>query len=85
MFFGPLRESVGEKTVHREAEETVGDLLAGLEADYPTLDGELLADGELPSGVAVTVNQKHLQHLDGLDTELSDGDVVRLTTAVYGG
>lgn len=83
VFFGPLREPVGEKTVHREAEGSVGDLLRALEADYPDLD--LLEDGALRADVAVTVEKQHLQHLDGLETELSDGDVVRITTAVYGG
>jgi len=85
VFFGPLRESVDEKTVRRDAERTVGDLLAGLETDYPDLEGELLDGGDLSPGIAVTVNEDHLQYLDGLATELDDGDVVRLTTAVYGG
>lgn len=83
MLFGPLRETVGEKTLHRESEGTVGELLRALESDYPELD--LLEGGALRADVAVTVEKRHLQHLDGLDTELSEGDVVRLTTAVYGG
>jgi molybdopterin converting factor small subunit len=33
----------------------------------------------------VTVNGRHAAHGAGLDTRLSDGDVVRLTTAIYGG
>lgn len=84
VFFGPLRETVGEKTVTHETDvTTVRALLADLEAAYPGLD--LLADGDLDEGVAVTVNGQHVQHLDGLETDLSGGDVVRLTTAVYGG
>lgn len=86
VFFGPLREAVGEKTVVRETDAaTVGALLADLEAAYPELADDLLADGELDPSVAVTVNEEHVQYLDGLDSALSDGDVVRLTTAVYGG
>lgn len=86
VFFGPLREAVGEKTVVRETDAaTVGALLSDLEAAYPELAGDLLADDELDPSVAVTVNEDHVQYLDGLDSDLSDGDVVRLTTAVYGG
>jgi molybdopterin synthase sulfur carrier subunit len=85
VFFGPLRESVGEKTVVRDTDATtVGDLLADLEADYPEMQA-LVEDGELVPGVAVTLNTKHVQHLAGLDTELSADDVLRLTPAVYGG
>lgn len=85
VFFGPLREAVGEKTVVRETDAvTVGDLLARLEADYPEM--QALREGdELASGIAVTLNKKHVQHLDGLDTRLSEGDVLRLTPAIHGG
>ena len=85
VFFGPLRESVGEKTVVRTTDATtVGGLLAELEAAYPDLR-TLVADGALASGIAVTLNTKHVQHLDGLDTELAEGDVLRLTPAIHGG
>jgi len=33
----------------------------------------------------VTVNRQHVQQLDGPDTVLSDGDVLRLAPPVYGG
>ncbi len=86
-FFGPLREAVGEKTVVRETDaETVGELLARLEADYPGLAGRLVqSEDALGDGLAITLDGKHVQHLDGFDTSLSDGDTVRMTPAVYGG
>lgn len=86
-FFGPLRDAVGEKAVVRETDaETVGELLAELEADYPELAGQLVqSEDALREGLAVTLDGKHVQHLDGFDTVLSDGDVVRMTPAVYGG
>lgn len=50
VFYGPFRDAVGAKTVTHETDaETVGDLLAELEAAYPSLEGELLdepTDGE---------------------------------------
>lgn len=85
VFFGTLRETVGEKTVVRDTTaETVGDLLAELEAAYPEMQS-LVEDRDLVPGLAVTLNTKHVQHLDGLDTELAAGDILRLTPAVYGG
>jgi molybdopterin converting factor small subunit len=84
-FFGPLRDPVGEKTVYREldAGATVGDLLADLECVYDGLD--LLEDGDRREHLTISVEGKDVRHLDGIDTELADGTLVRLTTAVYGG
>lgn len=86
VFFGGFREAVGEKTVRRETDAaTVGGLLGELRETYPALDGQLLADEELAGSVAVTVNERHLQQLNGLDTRIADGDVVRITQAIHGG
>lgn len=86
VFFGPFRDEVGEKTVARETDAaTVGELLAEIEASYPGLEGRLLDGEEVVSEVAVTLNDTHVQHIGGADTELSEGDVVRMTPAVYGG
>ena len=85
VFFGPLREAVGQKTVQFETEaNTAGALLVELEEAYPDLQ-QLIDDGALVDGIAVTLNGKHLPQLDGLDTVVCADDVVRLTTAVYGG
>ena len=84
-FFGPLRETVGGKTVVREvaSDAIIGDLLSKLVADYD-LDGVLTEDGDLGS-VTVTKNGTNVSHLDGLDTILEDGDVIRLAPPVVGG
>ena len=84
-FYGPLRDPVGEKTVHRELEDgaTVGDLLADLEDEYPGLD--LLENGKRRDHLTITVAGKDVRHLDETDTDLEDGALVRLTGAVYGG
>ncbi|APW98708.1 thiamine biosynthesis protein ThiS [Halobiforma lacisalsi AJ5] len=94
VFFGPFRDAVGEKTVHHEVEAdrdadrvTVGTLLADLEATYPDLEGELLADdGTATAGdTVVTVDERNVTHLDGLETELDPSSVVRMIPSVYGG
>ncbi|WP_144904553.1 MoaD/ThiS family protein [Halobellus captivus] len=86
VFFGPLRDPVGTKTVVVDTDSgTVRELLTELEDTYDGLDGRLL-DGEQLSGeIVVTWNRRHVQHEDGLETALSEDDVIRLTTAVYGG
>lgn len=86
--FGPFRESVGRKELRRDVDAgtTLGDLLASLEAEYDGLADELLDDdGELDGTSVVTVDGKHARHLDGAETELEEGTVVRLTPPVYGG
>lgn len=85
VFFGPLREPVGTKTVTVELDEgaTVRELLAELAEAYEEL--AFFEDGELRGDRTVTVEKKDVRHRDGLETGLSEGDTVRLTTAVYGG
>lgn len=85
VFFGPFRDTVGQKTLEYETDaDTVGVLLAELRELYPDLR-PIVEDGELIGKIAVTINGTHIHHLDGLQTPIEDGDVVRLTTAVYGG
>lgn len=84
-FFGPLREATGTKTVVATDVATVEELLDDLQRRFPDLAGRLRDGDGLAPEVVVTLNGRHVQHEDGLGTTLSDDDVVRLTTAVYGG
>ncbi len=85
MFFGPLREPVGTKRVVRDVPDdaTVRSLLRDLEGSYEGLT--FFEDGEVRGDRTITVEGKDVRHRDGLETPLSDGDTVRMTTAVYGG
>ena len=88
VFFGPFRDAVGRKTVRRETDaDAVGDLLVELESTYPGLEGRLVDDdGDgLAGDTVVTKNGRNVTHIDGLETELEGGDVVRLVPSVYGG
>ena len=66
---------------------TVGALLRDLESEHPSLDGRLVDEqaGETEGSTVVTIDEKNVTHLDGLDTELEDGNVVRIVPSVYGG
>ncbi|GAB3423331.1 hypothetical protein GCM10027435_29160 [Haloparvum alkalitolerans] len=86
--FGPFRDDAGTESVALETDaETYRDLLREVEARYPSLSGRLLdaEDGDLAGEVVVTRDGKNVRHLDGLDTPVSDGDVVRMIPSVYGG
>ncbi|MFW6382877.1 MAG: ubiquitin-like small modifier protein 1 [Haloferacaceae archaeon] len=87
-FFGPFREATGAKRVEFEPDAgTYRELLATIEARYPDLEGELLVPGgeDLAGDTVVSKNGRDVRHLDGLDTPVEDGDVVRLVPSVYGG
>ena len=86
-FFATFREAVGGKTVHREVDDdaTIGDLLRALEADYDGLAGNLIVDGELAPQINVLKNGREVLHLEGLNTELVDGDRVSVFPPVAGG
>jgi molybdopterin synthase sulfur carrier subunit len=87
--FGPFRDDAGVEDVGGEydPDTTVGELLRSLESEYPSLDGRLVDEeaGETAGSTVVTVDEKNVTHLHGLDTELEDGDVVRIVPSVYGG
>lgn len=86
--FGPFRDAAGVETEVRETDaETVGDLLRELELTYPNLDGQLIDEEreEIAGSTVVTRAKTDVRHLDGVDTALADGDVIRLVPSVYGG
>ena len=86
-FFATFREAAGGKTVVREFADgsDVGDVLRELEAEYGGLDGRLIEDGGLAPQINVLKNGREVLHLDGLDTDLADGDRVSVFPPVAGG
>jgi sulfur-carrier protein len=87
-YFATVREAVGERTETREFSPgtTVGDVLAALEAEYPALDGRLLADdGTVARSVTVLRNGTNVAHFEGGETELAPGDALSITPPVTGG
>ena len=65
---------------------TVGEVFAALVDQYPNLRGNLLDDaGGLHKFVNVYKEDDDIRYLDGLDTKLSDGDILSILPAVAGG
>ncbi|GAC1321470.1 MAG: MoaD/ThiS family protein [Acidimicrobiales bacterium] len=65
---------------------TVGDVLKALDAAHPGM-GERLFDeaGKLRRFVNVFVADEDVRFMDGLDTELTDGQTISIIPAVAGG
>lgn len=86
-FFATFREAVGSKTVQEEFPDDadVGDVLAALEAAHEGLEGQLIEDGGLRPQINVLLNGREVLHMDGLATELSDGDTLSVFPPVAGG
>lgn len=83
--FGPLREDTGQKetTLSLDSDATVGDAVDALVEAYPDLEADL--GSEAVESYSVTVNETDVKQLDGFDTDLDDGDVVRIAPPVVGG
>jgi sulfur-carrier protein len=74
----------GEKAVPASG-NTLGEVVASLDANYPGIGERLLDDGELRRFVNVYVNDEDVRFLDGLATPLKDSDSVTILPAVAGG
>lgn len=86
--FGPVREALGTKTYDctLESNATVGDLLATLRSEFD--DAQAILEGRDGDGelfAIVTVNKQSVRTLEGDETALSDGDIVRLSPPIHGG
>jgi molybdopterin synthase sulfur carrier subunit len=65
--------------------DTLRDLIADLESRHAGLQDRIVEDGALRRFVNVYLNDEDVRFLDGIDTALSDGDVVTVLPAVAGG
>lgn len=85
--FANFREVVGQKTIHREYPDssTVLEVLEGLEAEYEGLEGQFMEDGEIRPQINVLKNGREVLHLQGLETEIEDGDTISIFPPVAGG
>ena len=75
----------GEKAVDGKG-DTLGDLFADLDARHGGLRSRLVGDdGSLNRFVNVYLNDEDVRFLGGIETPVSDGDVVTILPAVAGG
>lgn len=74
----------GEKVVTAEG-ASLQELVANLDSTYPGIGERLLDESGLRRFVNVYLNDEDVRFLDGLGTEVADGDSVTILPAVAGG
>jgi MoaD family protein len=80
-----LQSLVGAKSVQSEG-NTVGELLANLDARYPGFRDQISGeDGQLHRFVNIYLNDEDIRYLDALETAVREGDVVSILPALAGG
>lgn len=86
-FFATYRDITLTKAIETPAPETVRGLLDALSTKYGKAmhDKLYLPDGSLSWDAIVLVNGRHVTHLNGLDTPITDADVVSIFPMVAGG
>lgn len=82
--FGDLRQHTGQLAVTASG-ATIGALLEGLCASYPTLAQAILDGDQLRNHVRVMVNGHDIELADGLDTPVSETDQVAIFPPIAGG
>ncbi|AAL80469.1 MoaD/ThiS family protein [Pyrococcus furiosus DSM 3638] len=77
--FATLIEFTGKRKLEIHGPKTVRELLDKLEEMFPGFKKEL------EQGYMILVNGKNIEHLQGLDTPLSDDDTVSIFPPAGGG
>ncbi len=80
-----LRTATGGEATAVVDGATVGEVLDALYDRYGELRSRIAEDGGLRRFVNVYVGGEDIRFLDGLETEISDGDEVTILPAVAGG
>ena len=65
--------------------DTLRALIVDLDANHPGIAERIVDDAGLRRFVNIYLNDEDVRFLDGIDTVLSDGDVVTVLPAVAGG
>ena len=81
----PMRQHTDNQAVVDGTGATVAELLSGLTAKYPGIQGRLFENGQVRRFVNIYVNDEDIRYLDNLQTAVKDGDSVSIVPAVAGG
>ncbi|HYE81866.1 MAG TPA: MoaD family protein [Clostridia bacterium] len=85
-FFAFIRDYTGSKETNMSSCPTLRELLYKLCSKYGKKFSEKLFTGEsLSEEIIILVNGRHIEHLKGLDTSLSENDEISIFTKVAGG
>jgi molybdopterin synthase sulfur carrier subunit len=82
----PLRQATKGNAEVRATGDTIDDVVADLERQFPGLKERLVDDsGELRRFINVYVNEEDIRFLEGKKTALKETDVVSIVPAIAGG
>jgi len=81
----PLRAYTGGEATVSVGGATVGAALADLVEQYPDLKSHLYNGDELRNFVNVFLGDEDVRFLDGMETEIDDGDSLRIIPSIAGG
>ena len=88
-FYSLLRLLLKQETLDLPAvaNETIAQLLdrAQQQIATPFLHKLVDCDGQLHAGTIILINRQNIRHLDGLDSVVSDGDVIAFFPPGAGG
>jgi len=81
----PLRAYTDGNAVVETEGATVSEALSSLVSQFPELEAHIFNEGKLRSFVNVFLGDEDIRFLDGVDTELQDGDSLRIIPSIAGG
>lgn len=82
----PLRKLTKDQAVVEVQGQTIQELLAGLEKDYPGLKDRICDEsGQIRRFVNIFVNGEDIRFKDGPNTKVADGAEVSIIPAIAGG
>ena len=81
----PLRTLTGGAESVLASGPTVRDLIDDLEAKHPGLKDRLMDDKGVRRFVNLYVGDEDIRFLDGLETEIRDGEELSIVPAIAGG
>jgi sulfur-carrier protein len=81
-----LRPAVGGEKQLDASGSSVGEILRSVAESHPDTESQLFsADGELNRYVNVYLNDEDVRVLEGLETEVGEGDTLVILPAMAGG
>jgi sulfur-carrier protein len=85
-FFAYIRDLTKTKEVNIEYCETVYKLLVKLCNTYGSkFEQMIFINGELSEEIIILVNGRHISHMDGINTSLTENDEISIFPVVAGG